>query len=63
MGPILEFIIWLIFSKYSFQKIISYFHDLKQDLRCAFVLESISLSLVYVCLFLQKKKKKDFENG
>ena len=27
----LEFIIWLIFSKYNFQKIVSYFLGLEQD--------------------------------
>ena len=27
----LKFIVWLIFSKYNFQKTISYFPDLKQD--------------------------------
>ena len=31
VSPILEFIVWLIFSKYSFQKTIFYFPDLKQD--------------------------------
>ena len=31
VGPKLEFIVWLIFSKYSFQKTVSYFPDLKQD--------------------------------
>ena len=31
VSPTLEFIIWLIFSKYSFQKTVSYFPDLKQD--------------------------------
>ena len=31
MGPTLEFIVWLIFSKYSFHKIVSYFPNLKQN--------------------------------
>ena len=31
VGPTLEFIVSLIFSKYSFQKTVSYFLDLKQD--------------------------------
>ena len=31
MGPILEFIVRLIFSKYSFQKTVSYFPNLKLD--------------------------------
>ena len=31
VGLTLEFIVWLIFSKYSFQKTVSYFLDLKQD--------------------------------
>ena len=31
VGPILEFIVWLIFSKYSFQKTISYFLGLEQN--------------------------------
>ena len=31
VGHTLEFIVWLIFSKYNFQKTISYFLDLKQD--------------------------------
>ena len=26
-----EFIIWLLFSKYSFKKIVSYFSGLEQD--------------------------------
>ena len=29
VGHTLEFIVWLIFSKYSFQKIVSFFPDLK----------------------------------
>ena len=29
VGPILEFIFWLIFSKYSFQKTVFYFLDLE----------------------------------
>ena len=32
-------------------------HGFWVELWYAFVLESISLSLVYVCFFLQKKKK------
>ena len=31
VGSTLEFIVLLIFSKYSFQKTVSYFPDLKQD--------------------------------
>ena len=31
MGLILEFIVGLIFSKYGFQKIVSYFPGLEQD--------------------------------
>ena len=31
MGPTLKSITWLMFSKYSFQKIISYFHYAKLD--------------------------------
>ena len=31
VGPTLEFIVWLIFFKYSFQKTVLYFPGLKQD--------------------------------
>ena len=31
VGLTLEFIVWLIFSRYSFQKTVSYFPYLKQD--------------------------------
>ena len=31
VGPVLEYIVWLIFSRYSFQKIVSYFSCSNQN--------------------------------
>ena len=54
VGPTLEFIVWLIFSKYSFQKTISYFPNLKQD----FENDLGGVFRIKKKLILSSKKKK-----
>ena len=66
VGPTLKFIIWLIFSKYRFQKIVSYFPNLKQDfengLEGVFTYLSKLFYLLNLGVYLYHKKNSHTSN-